>query len=159
MSLGQIAVRALVAYVYLLAMMRASGKSAVGQATPFDFLVALILGDVVDNALWAEVSMAEFAGAAASIVLCDVVTKLAAYRWRPFFLLVNGRSGVLLRDGQVDGDELRRQQLNDEDLSHLLRREGVTDRNDVHLALIEQGHELSVLLRPGAEPATKANRS
>jgi uncharacterized membrane protein YcaP (DUF421 family) len=158
MSLGRIAVRAVVAYIYLLFLTRAGGKSAVSQSTPFDFLVALILGDVIDDALWAEVSMAKFAGAAGSVMLCDALTRLAAFHWRPFFLLVNGRSGVLLRDGQVDRDELRRQQLNDEDLSHLLRREGVTDRNDVHLALIEQGHELSVLLQPGAEPAKKEDR-
>ena len=158
MSLGHIAVRAVVAYVYLLALTRAGGKSAVSQSTPFDFLVALILGDVIDDALWAEVSMAKFAGAAGSVMLCDALTRLAAARWRPFYLLVNGRSGILLRDGHEDRQELRRQQLNKTDLAHLLRLEGVTDWNDVHLALIEQGHELSVLLRPGAEPATKADK-
>ena len=155
MSLGHIAVRAVVAYVYLLVLTRAGGKSAVSQATPFDFLVALILGDVIDDALWAEVSMAKFAGAAGSIMLCDALTRLFASRSRPFFLLVNGRSGVLLRDGREDGQELRRQQLSKTDLAHLLRLEGITNWNDVHLALIEQGHELSVLLQPGAEPATK----
>ena len=158
MSLGHIAVRAVVAYVYLLVLTRAGGKSAVSQSTPFDFLVALILGDVIDDALWAEVSMAKFAGAAGSVMLCDALTRLAASRWRPFFLLVNGRPGVLLRDGREDEEELRRQQLSKTDLAHLLRLEGVTDWNDVHLALIEQGHELSVLLKPGAEPATKADK-
>ncbi|MDP9191347.1 MAG: DUF421 domain-containing protein [Acidobacteriota bacterium] len=155
MTLGSIAVRAAVAYIYLLAMTRASGKSVVSQATPFDFLVGLILGDVIDDAVWADVSMAKFAGAAGSIMLCDALTKIGASRWLPFFHLVNGRSGVLVRDGREDRDELRRQQLTRGDLAHLLRQKGVTDWNDVHLALIERGHELSVILRPGKEPATK----
>lgn len=159
MTLGRIAVRALVAYVYLLVITRASGKSAISQATPFEFLVALILGDVIDDALWAEVSMAKFAGAAGSIMLCDALTKLGAFHWLPFFHLVNGRSGVLLRDGREDRDELRRQQLSKADLAHLLRLEGITDWNDVHLALIERGHELSVIRRPGKEPATKEDRA
>ena len=155
MTLGRIAVRALVAYIYLLVLTRAGGKSAVSQATPFEFLVALILGDVIDDALWAEVSMAKFAGAAGSIMLCDALTKLGAFHWRPFFHLVNGRSGVLLRDGREDRDELRRQQLSKADLAHLLRLDGITDWARVHLALIERGHELSVIHRPGAERATK----
>jgi len=158
MTLGRIAVRALVAYVYLLVITRAGGKSAISQATPFEFLVALILGDVIDDALWAEVSMAKFAGAAGSIMLCDALTKLGAFHWLPFSHLVNGRSGVLLRDGREDPDELRRQQMSKADLAHLLRLEGITDWNDVHLALIERGHELSVILRPGAKPATREDR-
>lgn len=155
MSLGRIAVRAVVAFLYLFFMTRASGKRVISQSTPFDFLVALIVGDLIDDALWADVSMAKFAGAVGSVMLCDAVTKLAAFHWLPFYRLVNGRSGVLLRDGHEDRQELRRQQLNKGDLAHLLRLEGVTDWNDVHLALIEGGHELSVIRRPGAEPATK----
>lgn len=154
MSLGRIAVRAFVAYLYLLFTTRASGKSVVGQATPFEFLVALILGDLIDDALWAEVSMAKFGAAVGSILLCDALVKIGAFRSLRFFHLVNGRSHVLLRDGRVDREALRRQQLNEEDLAHLLRREGVTDWNDVHLALIERGHELSVIKRRDAEPVT-----
>lgn len=158
MSLGRIAVRAAVAYLYLLITTRMSGKSVVGQATPFEFLVALILGDLIDDALWAEVSMAKFGAAVSSILVCDALVKLGAFRSRAFFHLVNGRSHVLLRDGRVDRDQLRSQQLSEADLAHLLRQKGVTDWNDVHLALIERGHDLSVIKRPNAQPATKEDR-
>lgn len=155
MNVGRIAVRALVVYLYLMATTRASGKRIVSQATPFDFIVALILGDLIDDALWAEVGMAKFAVAVGSILLCDAIVKIAAFRSLGFFHLVNGHSRALLRDGREDRDELRRQQLNEGDLAHLLRREGIEDWDDVHLALLERGHELSVVLRPGAEPAAK----
>lgn len=157
MTLGHIAVRAVVAYLYLLFLTRVSGKRVVGQATPFDFIVALILGDLIDDALWAEVSMAKFAGAAGSILLCDALTKLGAFHSYRFFHLVNGWSDELLRDGHADGRELRRQQMNEADLAHLIRREGIDDWNEVHLALLERGHELSVLRCPADEPATKAD--
>jgi uncharacterized membrane protein YcaP (DUF421 family) len=154
-TLGRIAVRAIVAYIYLLVMTRCGGKRAVSQATPFDLLVALILGDLIDDALWAEVSMAKFAGGVGSVMLCDAITKLGAFHWLPFFHLVNGRPDVLLRDGREDRDELRGQQLNEQDLAHLLRQKDVTDRNDVHLGILEHGAELSVIRNPGQEPATK----
>jgi uncharacterized membrane protein YcaP (DUF421 family) len=157
MDLWRIAVRALVAYIYLLITTRASGKSVVSQSTPFDFVVALLLGDLIDDALWVEVPVAKFAGAVSSIVLCDVVVKLGAFHSPRFFRLVNGKSRALLRDGAEDGHELRAEKMNEEELDHELRLVGI-DRehwNDVHLALLERDHSLSVILKPGAEPATK----
>ena len=155
MDLGRIAVRALVAYVYLLVTTRASGKRVVGQATPFDLLVSLILGDLIDDALWAEVSMVKFGAGAGTIFLCDLVVKFFAYRSDAFEHLVNGKPAVVLRDGVEDRAALRGEQLNDGDLAHLLRLQGVRERAEVHVAFVERDHEVSVIRRPGAEPAQK----
>jgi uncharacterized membrane protein YcaP (DUF421 family) len=154
-SLAQIAVRGIIAYIYLLVVTRASGKRVVSQATPFDLLVALIIGDLLDNALWAEVSMAKFAGAVGSVMLCDAIVKIGSFHSIGFFHLVNGRPQVVLRDGVEDGDELRRNQLNEGDLQHLMRQKDANDWNDVHIAVLERGAELSVIRKPEAEPATK----
>ena len=155
MTLGQIAVRAVVAYRYLLVVTRMSGKRVISQATPFDFIVALILGDLIDDALWAEVPVARFAGAVGSILLCDALTKIGAFHSLRFFHLVNGWSSAVLRDGHEDGHELRKQQLNEGDLAHLLRLKGIEDWSEVHIALLERGHDLSVIRNPEDEPATK----
>ena len=155
MTLGQIAVRAVIAYLYLFFITRISVKRVIGQATPFDFIVALILGDLIDDALWAEVSVAKFAGAVGSIMLCDALTKLGAFHSLGFFHLVNGWSHAVVRDGKKDGDELRRHQLNESDIAHLLRLKEIEDWNEVHVALLERGHELSVIRNPEDEPATK----
>ena len=60
MDLWRIAVRAAFAYVFLLAMVRLSGKQAVGHGTVMEFVLALVFGDMVDNFLWAEVGAAQF---------------------------------------------------------------------------------------------------
>jgi len=158
MELWRIAVRAVSAYLYLLVLTRTSGKSTVSQATPFDFVVSLILGDLIDDALWAEVSIAKFGVAAGSIVFCDLAVKLAAFRSRSFFRLVSGDPRVVLRDGIEDGAALSREQLNEGDLEHLLRLDSIDREHwqDVHVGMLELDHELSVILTPGAEPATKS---
>jgi uncharacterized membrane protein YcaP (DUF421 family) len=157
MDLWRIAVRALVAYIYLLVMARASGKRVVSQATPFDFVMSLILGDLIDDALWAEVETAKFGAAVASVCLCDMIVKLATFHSRRVFRLVEGVPRKVVRDGRADRDGLRREQLNELDLEHLLRLEGLEHRSAVKLALIEYDHEMSVIYRPGAEPATRAD--
>lgn len=157
MELWRIAVRAALAYVYLLAITRASGKSTISQATPFDFVVSLILGDLIDDALWAEVSIAKFGVAAGSIVFADLVVKLGTFRWPWFFRLVSGAPRVVLRDGIEDRDALHREQMNEGDLEHLLHENGIDREHwpDVHLGTLELDHELSTILTPAAEPATK----
>ena len=68
----RILVRAVIAYVFLLVLLRLSGKRVVHQGTAFDFVLALIIGDLVDDALWSEVPMAQFMVASATIVLAKL---------------------------------------------------------------------------------------
>lgn len=157
MDLWRIAIRALVCYVYLLIMTRASGKRVIGEATPFDFVVALIVGDLIDDALWANVSMAQFAAAVGSIFVCDAVTKMAALRFNAFSRLVNGTPTIVIRDGVEDHEALRREQLSEGDLEHLLRLEGMEKRDEVRLGILERDHSISVLYKPSCKPVTRAD--
>src|SRR5689334_1828900 len=157
MDVARIAVRCIGAFIYLLTMTRLSGKRVVSQATPFDFVVALIVGDCIDDALWAEVSMAKFAVGAGSIFVLDAIVKVVAFHWPAFHRFVNGTPTVVVRDGYELGDELRKEQLNEGDVAHLLRREGFDDWADVHLAVLDRDHEISVILKPEAEPLTKGD--
>jgi uncharacterized membrane protein YcaP (DUF421 family) len=65
----RLAVRTVLVYLFLLALLRLSGTRSVRQVTPFDFVLVLILGDLVDDALWAEVPLAQFVVAAGTLVL------------------------------------------------------------------------------------------
>ena len=155
MDLGRIAVRVIVAYVYLLVMTRLSGKRAVSQSTSVDCLVALIIGDLIDDVLWADVSVPKFGAAVASITFCELVATFAAWRWRGALHLLEGRPAVLVRDGMIQHDALRSEQISDEELRYLLRLQGIEELKDVHLALAERGHALSVIRVPDAQVVSR----
>jgi uncharacterized membrane protein YcaP (DUF421 family) len=91
----RIIVRVVFAYLLLQGLVRLSGKRTVKQGSPFDFAIALIIGDLVDDVLWAEVGAAQFSVAAAALVL--VHTGLDHLRLRadrsPAELSRWGRSG------------------------------------------------------------------
>jgi hypothetical protein len=70
----RIAVRAAFAYLFLLVLLRVSGKQTIRHGTPFDFLLALIMGDLIDDALWSEVPLAEFVVAAGTLSLIKLTT-------------------------------------------------------------------------------------
>lgn len=81
----RIVIRVVFAYVVLLTLIRLSGKRTVKQATPFDFTVALILGDLIDDLLWAEVGASVFVIAAGTLMFVHTAFDLVRYRvgsWR-----------------------------------------------------------------------------
>ena len=81
----RIAVRVVFAYVLLLIMVRVSGKRTVRHASPFDFTLTLILGDMVDDVLWAEVDASVFVVAAGVLVMVHICVEMAQMRagsWR-----------------------------------------------------------------------------
>ena len=76
----RIAVRAVFAFITLLALMRASGTRTVKQGSPFDFTVALILGDMVDDAIWAEVALSQFVVAVGTLLAVHVLMDIQRLR-------------------------------------------------------------------------------
>jgi uncharacterized membrane protein YcaP (DUF421 family) len=72
----RVGVRCLIAYSFLLMLLRLSGKRTIQQGTSFDFVLALILGDLIDDAIWAEVPVAQFVIAATTLILTKLVATL-----------------------------------------------------------------------------------
>jgi uncharacterized membrane protein YcaP (DUF421 family) len=85
MDLSHIVARVVFAYVVLLIMVRVSGKRTVRHASPFDFTLSLVLGDMVDDLLWAEVDASVFVVAVGVLVTVHIAVALLRMRavaWR-----------------------------------------------------------------------------
>jgi uncharacterized membrane protein YcaP (DUF421 family) len=76
----RILARVVFAYVVLLVLIRVSGKHLVRHASPFDFTLSLILGDMVDDVLWADVNASVFV-VGAGVLMC-IHTALDLLRFR-----------------------------------------------------------------------------
>ena len=76
----RIAARVVFVYVVLMVMVRVSGKRTVRHASPFDFTLSLILGDMVDDLLWAEVDASVFVVAAGMLVMIHICVELLQMR-------------------------------------------------------------------------------
>lgn len=76
----RIVVRVVCAYILLLVMVRLAGKTAVKHASPLDFVTALILGDLVDDAVWAEVNASVFVVATGSLFMVHAAVDYVRYR-------------------------------------------------------------------------------
>ena len=147
MELHHVAVRALFAYVVLLALLRASGKRTVAEGSPFDFVLALVIGDMVDDLLWAEVGAAHFTAAVGALALAHTTVSWASSRWDRVDRLVEGAPSPILFDGGPERGSLRSERMNEKGLAFELRHQGIDrDRwHEVKSAHVETSGTVSVL--------------
>lgn len=138
-------VRAAIVYAVLLVLVRLSGKRTVGQFTPFDLLVVMLLGESVSNALSGgdQSVPAGLLGAVTLIALAGI-TGLAASRSRRLEHLLQGSAVLIGRDGQAFRAVLRRHRISETELDEALRESDCT-MAEMHLAVLEADGRISIL--------------
>jgi uncharacterized membrane protein YcaP (DUF421 family) len=149
------AVRATVTYAFLLILLRIAGKRTVSEGTPFDFVVALALGDFPDDIIWGEVPAAQGLLAMGTVMALHLCVALASSRSLRFDRLVSSGPTPILRGGRSLAAGLRSERMNEGDLDVQLRHHGHDERQDVQAASIEPTGEVAVLPARRAQPARR----
>src|SRR5687768_9799218 len=121
MDAGRIAVRVLFAYVFMLALIRVSGKRAIAQGTPLDFVLALIIGDLFDDLFWGEVSAATLVAASGSLVFLHVMLAALEAKFIPLARLLQSTPRLILANGAVIETARAGERVSECDLHMLLR--------------------------------------
>jgi len=140
--------RATVIYVLVMALVRVSGKRAVGQFTPFDLVLLILIGNAVQNGInGGDNSLTGAAIMAVTLIVLNYVVALLTSRYRKFERLVEGEPVVLARDGKLFPQVLRRELVSNEDFAEALRVNGVEHVEDVGLAMLETNGHITVLAK------------
>lgn len=141
-----IAARTGVVYLALLVGLRLTGKRQVGQLTPFDLLLLLLLANAVQNAMTGpDTSVAGGLVAAATLFVVNAGVAWTARRSRRAERLVEGTATLLIRHGRTLDANLAREEITREDLLRALREHGVDRVEDVRSAILEVDGTVSVL--------------
>jgi uncharacterized membrane protein YcaP (DUF421 family) len=157
MSPLRIAVRALVAYVFLLALIRVSGKRLLSEATGMQFVLAIIIGDLVDDAMFATTPFAQFVVAAGTLALVQMTTAIAAMYDVSIWRLVEGEPPILMQNGTPQRRAMRHERVNRKEIASMLRlvRLSAARWAEVKRARIEQEGHLAVVPHDWAKPAQR----
>ena len=156
-ELALTAARTLAVYAVMLTVIRVSGKRTIGNFSAFDFLVALMLGEVADEIIYGDVTMVEGFIAVVVIGLLHYANSWLTYWDHGFGHLLEGSPTVVLEKGQLHYPGLRRERMREKDLLSELRLGGVDDLREVKLAVVEYNGQLSVIRQDWAEPVQKAD--
>ena len=156
----RIAIRCFAGFVFLLVMVRLSGKRIISQSTPFDFVLALVIGDLVDDLLFSEVPGSTFVVAAGTLVIADLIVRIAGFHSSAFDSLVGGRPAILIRDGKTQNEQLQKEQLRSKDWLSLLRQKGFDEQTmgELKLAILEPTGEPSTLRKKANQTVQKKHK-
>jgi uncharacterized membrane protein YcaP (DUF421 family) len=157
MELHRIAIRALCVYLILLGLIRLSGKRTLAQATPFDFVLTLILGDMIDDALWAEAPVARFVAGVGALTVTHFLVSWASSRSERICRLVDGAATAVMEDGEPRRAGLRRERMSEKELAFEVRHAGIDRESwrEVRTAHVECSGAVSVLRHEWARPVRR----
>jgi uncharacterized membrane protein YcaP (DUF421 family) len=151
----QIALRTGVIYLLVLIGVRLSGKREVGQMTPFDLTLLLLLSNSVQNAMTGpDTSVLGGAIAASTLLLLNYFVADLAGANRRFRKLIEGEPSLLVHDGVVIQSHMARERVSMDELHRALREHGINSCDQVALAVLEVDGSISCLkydeINPGA---------
>lgn len=138
--------RATAIYVLVMVLIRASGKRAVGQFTPFDLVMLILIGNAVQNGInGGDNSLTGAAIMATTLIALNYGVAFVTARSRHMERIVEGEPVVLARNGKLFERVLRRELVSRDDFRESLRMNGIEDVSDVELALLETNGSISVV--------------
>ena len=142
----QFVLRAVLVYVVLLVFVRLSGKRALGQFTPFDMVLLVLLGTAVQNSLIGDdISVLGGLILAATLIALNAGVGWLSVRSSAFHGLVEGRAVQVIEDGKLDDRTLQREGVSREDLDEALRRAGLERIAQVKRGWVESDGRITLI--------------
>lgn len=138
-------VRGLVVYLFLLVLVRISGKRTVGQFTPFDLLVVMLLSESVSNSLsGSDDSLIGGLIVAVTLIAANLVIAVTTTHSRKAATLIDGSAVLLGRDGRIFDDVRKTSRVSEADIEEALREADCT-LQDAQCIFLEADGSISIL--------------
>ena len=141
----ELILRALAVYLFLLLILRLTGKRQVGQLAPFDLVLLLVLSNAVQNSMNAgDNSLLGGLISAATLIALNYGIGAATYRSRAIEKFIEGQPQILVHDGKLNHAVMKSAQLTAAELEGALRLAGCDGIRDCMTAVLEINGAISV---------------
>lgn len=140
--------RTIVIFLFILLLTRVMGRRELGQLEPFDLIILVVIGDLVQQG----VTQDDYSvmGAILVVTTLGLMTVLTSYlnfrlpRLRP---VLDGEPIVLVEDGRPIERNMRRERITPEELRAAARLQQISSIDDVRFAVLETNGEISFITR------------
>lgn len=144
LSWWEFIVRGAVVYLALLLMVRVSGRRTVGQFTPFDLLVVMLLSEAVSNSLsGGDNSLSGGLIIAATLIALNTAVAWLSANSKRASVMLDGTAVLIGRDGQFFDKVVKRCRITESDLEQSLRSADCA-REDMECAFLEADGEITI---------------
>jgi len=139
-----IVIRAAIIFAFLYLLMRMLGRRELSSMEPFDIILLVVIGDLVQQGVTqSDYSVTGALLAVSTIALLTVLVSWSSYRFHKLRPVLAGEPIVLIGDGELIEKNLRRQRLTVEEIASEARIEQIDSLEDVRWAILETNGQIS----------------
>lgn len=144
--------RTVLMYFMVFGVMRIMGKREIGELSIFDLVISVMIAEIAVFAL-EDINRPIYDGIVPmlTLLLIQIAIAMLSLRFRRVRLWFDGKPSVIIRKGQLNRKEMRRQRYNLDDLLMQLRSQKVDSVADVEFAVLETSGQLSVIPKDNSE--------
>ena len=141
-----VALRAIVLYLFLIFVMRVTGRRELAALSPIDLVLLIVLGDAIQQGLTQDdYSVTGALIAVSTIASMQVLTSYVGFKSRRLRKVLEGDPIVVIQDGKVIERNLKRERLTVDELCESMRLKQIGSIEDVEWAILEGNGEVSFL--------------
>ena len=145
-TMFEIVLRTAIVYAVVLIGIRLAGKREVGQMTPFDLALLLLISNAVQNAMTGpDTSVTGGIVAAVTLLLINATVTQLVWKNRKARKVIEGSPTILVRHGKMIEKNLEKEKVTADSLTQALREHGIATVADVSIAVLEIDGSISVL--------------
>jgi uncharacterized membrane protein YcaP (DUF421 family) len=133
------------------------GKRSIGALSAFDLLVALMLGEVVDEIIYGDVTIIQGFLVIVIIAAWHFVNEWATYKSKFIAKLTESEPTTLIKDGKIQKDALASERLSEDELRSQLRLQNIDDLSEIQVAQLEPSGHISAIKTEAAQPLQKSD--
>jgi len=143
--------RGAIVYVFLLFILRATGKRNTGQLAPFDLVLLLVLSNAVQNSMnGGDNTVVAGLISAATLIALHYVVSILTFKSKTLEVWIEGAPRTLIHNGVLNETVMRHELMTRHELAAALRAAGCTDMEHVRVATLENNGQITVVLQPNS---------
>jgi uncharacterized membrane protein YcaP (DUF421 family) len=147
-----IVIRATIAYAFILLLMRIAGRRELSSLEPFDLIMLVVIGDLIQQGVTQnDFSVTGLILAAGTIAVLQTIVSWTGFRFhRVLELPLEGEPIVLVQDGSLIDRNLKRERLLPEELFESARKQNIGSISEVAWAILETSGEITFVKKSGS---------
>ena len=143
-------IRGLCVYLFLLIVLRISGKRSLSSMTPFDFVLVLILSETVQQAMIDnDSSMTNAMLLVVTLIGFDILLSILKLKIPALGRAIDSTAVVIMKQGEIERSSMKAERVEEDDILSAARaQEGISRLDQIDYAVVEQDGSITVVPRP-----------
>jgi uncharacterized membrane protein YcaP (DUF421 family) len=141
-----VVIRATVAFLFVLFLTRVVGRRELSSLEPFDLIMLVMLGDLVQQGVTQnDFSVTGLVLAGGTIAVLTVIVSWASFRFRALRPALDGYPVILVQDGKTIDRNMSRNRITHEEIAAAARMQQVEKIEDIRWAVLETSGQISII--------------